>query len=55
MIRSVSDFLRLASADPFVGQPVGAAIVRFVTVLVTKGRMLSPQIPLNLPPAGRWC
>ncbi len=53
MICSGSDFLRLASADPFVGQPSGPHIVRFVTVLA-KGRRLSPQIPLNLPPAGRW-
>lgn len=54
MIGSGSDFLRLASADPFEGQPSGPHIVRFVTVLA-KGRRFSPQIPLNLPPAGRWC
>ena len=49
-----SDILRLASEDPFAGQPSGPNIVRFVTVLA-KRRAASPQIPLNLPSDGEWC
>jgi uncharacterized protein (DUF1697 family) len=54
MICSGRDILRVASADPFAGQPSGPHIVRFVTVLA-KRRRASPQIPLNLPPGGEWC
>ena len=53
MICNGNDVLRVASADPFAGQPSGPHIVRFVTVLA-KGRRSSVQLPLNLPPGGEW-
>jgi uncharacterized protein (DUF1697 family) len=53
MICSGSDILRLASADPFAGQPSGRDIVRFVTVLA-KRRELSSPVPLNIPAGGQW-
>jgi uncharacterized protein (DUF1697 family) len=54
IICSGSDILRMASEDPFAGQPSGPNIVRFVTVLA-KRRRLSLQVPLSLPSVGEWC
>lgn len=54
MICSGSDILRLASRDPFAGQPSGPDIVRFVSVLA-KRRPLSSPVPLDLPSSGEWC
>ena len=54
MICNGSDILRLASGDPFAGQPSGPNIVRFVSVLA-KRRQPSSPIPLNLPSGGEWC
>jgi uncharacterized protein (DUF1697 family) len=54
MICNGSDFLRLASSDPFAGQPSGPDIVRFVSVLEKRRQRLSP-VPMNLPAGGRWC
>ena len=53
MICSGNDILRLASADPFAGQPSGPHIVRFVTVLA-KDRRPSVQFPLSFPSNGEW-
>jgi uncharacterized protein (DUF1697 family) len=54
MICKGSAILRLASQDPFAGQPSGPKVVRFVTVLA-KRRRPSRQLPLNLPSSGEWC
>jgi uncharacterized protein (DUF1697 family) len=54
MICDGSDVLRLASDDPFAGQPSTPDIVRFVSVLARRRRGV-PPIPLNLPAEGRWC
>lgn len=53
MICSGRDILRLASADPFAGQPSDRDIVRFVTVLA-KRRHLSSPVPLDFPSGDRW-
>ena len=53
MICDGSDILRLASDDPFAGQPSAPDIVRFVSVLA-KRRQPSPPVPLNFPSAGEW-
>jgi uncharacterized protein (DUF1697 family) len=53
MICSGSDILRLASSDPFAGQPSGPNIVRFVSVLARR-RPALPRVPLNLPSDGEW-
>jgi hypothetical protein len=47
------DILRLASTDPFAGQPSGPNIVRFMTVLAKRRRPPVP-VPLNLPSGGEW-
>ncbi len=54
MICNGNDILRLASGDPFAGQPSGPNIVRFVSVLAKRRQPLSP-VPLNLPSSGQWC
>ena len=53
MICRGSDVLRLASRDPFAGQPSGPDIVRFVSILAQRRRPL-PRVPLSLPAAGEW-
>lgn len=54
MICNGSDILRLASRDPFAGQPSGPNIVKFVSVLA-KRRQPSPAVPLDLPSDDPWC
>jgi uncharacterized protein (DUF1697 family) len=54
MICNGRDILRLASGDPFAGQPSGPHIVRFVSVLAKRRRPPS-TVPLNLPAGGEWC
>jgi uncharacterized protein (DUF1697 family) len=54
MICSGSDIRRLASGDPFAGQPARPDIIRFVSVLAKRPR--SPlSRPLVLPSSGEWC
>ena len=54
MICEGRDILRLASGDPFAGQPSGPDIVRFVGVLA-KRLQPGPAVPLNLPSSRGWC
>src|SRR5262245_30440837 len=54
MICRGSDVLRLASGDPFAGQPSTPDVIRFVSVLA-KRRPPSSRLPLELPSNGRWC
>jgi uncharacterized protein (DUF1697 family) len=55
MICSGGDMLRLASSDPFAGQPSGPDIIRFVSVLAKRRPPPSSPLPLDLPSDGRWC
>src|SRR5262245_21241612 len=47
------DILKLASKDPFAGQPSGENIIRFVNVLAKQLRA-SPSFPLSLPSENEW-
>jgi uncharacterized protein (DUF1697 family) len=53
MICKGDDVLDLASGNPFVGQPAGPEIVRFVSVLAKCGQPLA-STPLSLPSSGEW-
>ena len=53
-LRAGDDVLDLASGKPFVGQPAGPKIVRFVSILAKRGQPL-PSMPLSLPSRGQWC
>jgi uncharacterized protein (DUF1697 family) len=53
MICSGNDIARLASAESFAGEPSGPDIVRFVSILAKRPRVL-PELPLNLPPDQDW-
>jgi len=53
MICSGNSLARLASREPFDGEPCGPDIVRFVGVLSKRPRP-APALPLNLPPGEDW-
>jgi uncharacterized protein (DUF1697 family) len=53
MICKGHELLRLASGDPFAGQPSRSDVVRFVSVLEKRPRVL-PSIPISLPSDGKW-
>jgi uncharacterized protein (DUF1697 family) len=53
MICKGHDLVRLASGDPFAGEPPRRDVVRFVSVLAKRPRVL-PAIPISLPPDGKW-
>ena len=53
MICEGADILQLTSADPFVGQPSGPDIARFVSVLAKRAQRL-PKVPLSFPSDGEW-
>ena len=53
MICSARDVLKLASRDPFAGQPSGPDITWFVNVLA-KRPPSPPEIPFSLPSANDW-
>ena len=53
MICPGPDIINLATSDPFVNEPSGPDIVRFVSVLARAPRAL-PPLPLNLPPGEEW-
>src|SRR5262245_48741966 len=53
MICSATDVLQLASAGPFVSEPSGPDIVRFVSVLPKRPRK-PVALPINLPAAANW-
>jgi uncharacterized protein (DUF1697 family) len=48
------DILRLASGNPFAGQPSGKDILQFVSVMA-KRRQPSREAPLKFPAEGEWC
>lgn len=47
------ELIRLATADPFDGNPSRPEIVRFVSILPKPGRVLN-RFPIVLPPSGTW-
>jgi uncharacterized protein (DUF1697 family) len=53
MICNGHDLISLASGDPFAGEPPRPDVVRFVSVLAKRPRVL-PSIPISLPPDGKW-
>lgn len=53
MICPARDILKLASKDPFAGEPSGPDITRFVNVL-TKRPSSPPALPLCLPSDDDW-
>src|SRR6267154_5280210 len=53
MIVPARDITRLAAKDPFLGQPSGPDITRFVNVL-HKPLRAPPPLPLSLPSDDDW-
>src|SRR5262249_3122882 len=53
MICPARDITKLASKDPFAGQPSGPEITRFVNVLA-KRLPSPPALPLSLPASDDW-
>jgi uncharacterized protein (DUF1697 family) len=53
MICPARDIIKLASKDPFLRQPSGSEITRFVNVLHKRLRTL-PPLPLSLPSEDDW-
>jgi uncharacterized protein (DUF1697 family) len=53
MIRPARDIIKLTSKDPFVRQPSGPDITRFVNVLA-KRLPSPPSLPLSLPSDNDW-
>src|SRR5262245_2177708 len=53
MICPARDIIKLASKDPFVGQPSDSNITRFVNVLA-KRLPSTPPLPLYLPADEDW-
>ncbi len=53
MICPAHEILKLAAKDPFVGQPSGPDITRFVNVL-HKPLPKPPRLPLSLPAEDGW-
>ena len=47
------DLIAIASADPFAGQPIQNDVVRFVSILAKRPRVL-PSLPLSFPSEGLW-
>jgi uncharacterized protein (DUF1697 family) len=53
MICPARDIIKLTSKDPFLRQPSGPDITRFVSVLAKRLRAL-PPLPLSLPSDDHW-
>src|SRR4030095_4010713 len=53
MICTGQDLIAVASGDPFGSEPIHSDVVRFVSVMAKRPRVL-PSLPLNLPAAGAW-
>lgn len=47
------ELLRLEAEQPFGHAPARPDVVRFVSVLITAGRVRTP-LPITLPPRGKW-
>jgi uncharacterized protein (DUF1697 family) len=53
MICTSQDLMNMALAEPFGSEPTRSDIVRFVSVLAKRPRVL-PSLPLSLPAEGDW-
>ena len=53
MVCSAPEVLKLAPAEPFVNEPSGPDIVRFVSVLPKRARV-PVALPINLPAGESW-
>jgi len=53
MICAARDIIKLASKDPFAGQPSGSDLTRFASVLAKRPGTL-PSVPISLPSAEEW-
>jgi uncharacterized protein (DUF1697 family) len=53
MICTGQDLFTIASGDPFENEPIQPDVVRFVSVLAKRPRVL-PSLPLSLPRDGAW-
>jgi uncharacterized protein (DUF1697 family) len=53
MICAGHDLISMASSDPFGDEPIHSDVVRFVSVLAKRPRVL-PSMPISLPEDGRW-
>lgn len=53
MICDGSEIRRLASADPFAGEPGGPTMMQFVSVMAARKASM-PAVPLAIPSAGEW-
>ena len=53
MICTGQDLITMASGDPFGTEPIHSDVVRFVSVLAKRPRVL-PSLPLSLPADGAW-
>jgi uncharacterized protein (DUF1697 family) len=53
MICTGKDLIAVASGDPFGNEPIQSDVVRFVSVLAKRPRVL-PSLPLSLPAEGAW-
>ena len=53
MICSAREIINLPSGEPFAREPSGPHVVRFVSVLAKRSRMLL-ALPVTLPPTDNW-
>jgi uncharacterized protein (DUF1697 family) len=53
MICTSQDLIAMASGNPFGNEPIHSDVVRFVSVLAKRPRVL-PSLPLSLPADGDW-
>jgi uncharacterized protein (DUF1697 family) len=47
------ELLDIAGGEPFGDEPVASGVVRFVSVLAKRPRLM-PSLPLSLPGQGKW-
>ncbi len=54
MMCTARELIAAATANPFAGESARSDTVRFVSVMTTRRPPLSPALPLQLPPEGKW-
>ncbi len=47
------ELLDIAGGDPFGDEPAGSSVVRFVSVLAKRPRLV-PTLPMRFPVRGKW-
>jgi uncharacterized protein (DUF1697 family) len=53
MICTSRELITMASGEPFGNEPIHSDVVRFVSVLAKRPRVL-PSLPLSFPEDGKW-